>query len=133
MKVRVKTGGDPKDKKAPTAAELAEANRIAKEFAIRRNLISGENTHVGNQIPKYIDAATGKELVAGSIQPQAGSTNYNVPSYVKSLEWDDRANLPYYIDEKTGDLTYVAKDLFYSPRFRRPTPITSLLNGMARR
>lgn len=137
MKVRVKTGGDPKEKKAPTSSELAEANRIAKEFSVRRNLIIGENAHVGNKIPQYVEAGTGKVLTPNDVTPPLGKLSSLVPSYVKSLEWDAKANLPYYIDEKTGDTQYVAKELFYSPRFKRTqapqVPITSLLNGMAKR
>ena len=112
-KVMVKT-------KAPTPEELAAANAMAKDLAIRRGLISGENTHTGGQIPKFYDARTGADIT-GKPDPLVtmGRVETRVPTYVSSLEWDDQANLPYYIDEKTGDMKYVAKDLFYLPRFRK--------------
>lgn len=132
MKVRVKTGGgDPTEKKKPTANELAEANRVAKEFAVRRGLMIGENAHVGGQIPKYIDARTGKELLPNAIQPPLGNLSNKVPLGIQELEWDAKANLPYYIDPQTGDTQYVAKELFYSPRFRRnKIPITAISNPL---
>lgn len=132
-------GGDKKPSKiksskppSPTPAELAAANKFAKEMALRRGLISGENTHVGNQIPKFFDARTGKELGVGDVEPGIGRLDTKVPLYVKSLEWDAQSNLPYYIDEKTNDIKYVAKDLFYSPRFRKPITQQSILDVVKR-
>src|SRR5574341_506991 len=135
MKVRLNGGDDPKKPikiktNKPTAAELEAANILAKDIAVRKGLISGESTHVGGEIPKFYDARTGKELVAVIIPPPVGKLSNKVPLYVKSLEWDADANLPYYIDEQTGDMQYVNKDLFHSPRFqstRGTTPITSLV------
>jgi hypothetical protein len=124
MKVRLTgIGGErgkakPKSKStAPTQAELAAATKMAKDFSVRRNLLMGENVHTGGQTPKFYDARTGKELLPGDVQSPGGRLLNKVPLYVQSLEWDDKANLPYYIDEKTGDIQYVQKDLFHSPRF----------------
>jgi hypothetical protein len=132
MKVRVRTsGGDPKEKRKPTASELAEANRIAKDFAVRRNLIIGENAHVGNQIPQYVEAGTGRVLTKNDAISPMGKLSNKVPLGIQELEWDAKANLPYYIDPQTGDTQYVAKELFYSPRFRRnKIPITSISNPL---
>ena len=113
MKLIVKKtlGDDDPKKKA-----LAEANAKVKEFAVRRGLIIGNDAHV-DSIPKYIDAKTGKDITGVTTNlPQSQITPY-VPPYVKSLEWDAKANMPYFIDEKTGDQRYVPKDYFYLPRF----------------
>lgn len=116
----------------PTSAEVEAATRFAKEMAIKRGLISGENTHTGGLIPKFVDEA-GRELMPGDVSPEVGRLDSKVPSYVKELEWDAKANLPYYMDEKTGDLKYVAKDLFHLPRFRKAVPLSSMTNSIAKR
>lgn len=139
MRIKVTGGGDPikktkiKSKSGPTPAELEAANKLARDISVRRGLIQGENLNVGNQIPKFIDAASGKELLPGAATPETGRLASKVPLYVKSLEWDSKAGLPFYTDEKTGDLQYVAKDLFYSPRFRKATPADSILNSVVKR
>jgi len=130
MKVRIKSGGD-KDKK-PTPAEIEAANKLARDISVRKNLLMGENIHVGDQIPKFYDARSGKELLPGDVQPPVGRLTNKVPLYVESLEWDSKANLPYYVDEKTGDLQYVQKDLFHAPRFS-PNKNQSILNSVAKK
>jgi hypothetical protein len=136
MKVRITGGGEGEKKSSkpapPSRAEVEAANKFAKEFAIRRNLISGENTHTGGQVPKFVDARTGMD-VTGNIPPPVGRLTDKVPLYVKSLEWDDKANLPYYVDEKSGDTQYVAKDLFYSPRFNPNRGKSILSQSIAKR
>lgn len=130
MKIRLSSGGDDKNKpasKTPTPAEIEAATIFARDMARRRGLMSGENTHTGGQVPPFIDAATGKQLLPGAIDPAVGRLSNKVPLYVKSLEWDSKAGLPFYIDEKTGDMQYVAKDLFHSPRFS-PNKGKSLLD-----
>ena len=109
-KVRVST---PK----ASAADVEAANRFAKDFAVRRGLISGENTHTGGVVPQFVDPL-GKPIVKQDVAPVGMLTN-KVPAYVKQLEWDAKSNLPYYIDAASGDAQYVNKELFYSPRFRR--------------
>lgn len=112
---------DPKKK--PTPAQLAAANAEAKRLAVSKGLMIGESAHVGDRIPNYIDARTGREITEADIEPPVGVLSNKVPMYVQSLEWDDKANLPYYIDEKTGDAQYVIKELFFSPRFKKAKPI----------
>ena len=135
MKVRITSGGEePKGspkvrvKKAatPSLAELEAANKFAKDLAARKGLVNAESFHVGNQIPKFIDDRTGKEATQGNIIPGVGKLSATVPSYVKSLEWDDQKSMPYYVDQSTGYMQYVPKDLFYSPRFN-PNKGQSLL------
>lgn len=145
MAVKLKMGGGDEPKKAtkvrvtkleegkPTPEALEAANRLAKDIAIRRGLISGENTHTGGQIPKFIDQRTGKELTAADAMPPIGRFTNKVPLYVKSLEWDASSNLPYYIDEKTGDMQYVQKDLFYSPRFRMASATQPITNSIVKK
>lgn len=123
---KIKVGGDPKKSAKvtkPTPAELEAANKFAKSIALRRGLISGENTHTGGQVPRFYDSRTGKDIT-GQPDPTLtmGRISDKVPLYVNSLEWDEQAQLPYYVDEKTGDTQYVNKDLFYSPRFRKTAP-----------
>ena len=129
-KIKIIGGGDEpakttkikvSKKPAATSAEVEAANQFAKSFALRRGLVSGENTHTGGQVPKFIDQRTGAD-VSGVVAPPIGKMSNRVPAYVTSLEWDKDANLPYYIDDKTGDTQYVDKELFYSPRFRRAVP-----------
>ncbi len=142
--MQIKIKGDPVDggKKptkvrvkapTPTPAELEAANKMARDISVRRGLIMGENVHTGGQIPKFIEATTGKELLPGDIDPAVGRLSNKVPLYVKSLEWDSKAGLPFYVDEKTGDMQYVAKDLFHSPRFSPNRGKTSLLQSVAKR
>jgi hypothetical protein len=142
MAIKLKTGGGDPGKKTkvrvsgakpatPSASELEAANRFAKDFALRKGLISGENTHVGGVIPKFVDPL-GKPA-----QPVApvGMLSNRVPAEIKSLEWDAKANLPYYIDPQSGDSKYVAKELFYLPRFRRSNALLEnpLGNPIAKR
>ncbi len=108
-------------KAAASSAEVEAANQFAKSFALRRGLLSGEDTHTGGLVPKFIDQRTGAD-VTGMAAPPIGKLTNKVPAYITSLEWDKDANLPYYIDDKTGDTQYVDKELFYSPRFRRAVP-----------
>lgn len=137
MAVKIKTGGEDKPKPTkvkvakPSPKELEAANNLAKDIAVRRGLVSGLDTHTGGQIPKFIDDRTGKELVAGAPSPQLGSLSANVPAYVKELSWDKTTNQPYYVDEQTGYIKYVPKDLFYSTRFNPNKGIAA--NALAKR
>jgi hypothetical protein len=101
-----------------TPADVEAANRFAKDFALRKGMISGENTHTGGVVPPFVDPAGRPYMPPKDVAP-VGMLSNKVPSEVTSLEWDDKANLPYYIDPKSGDSKYVAKELFYSQRFRR--------------
>jgi len=97
--------GDPKGKTTkikasakPAASELEAANRFAKNFATRRGLLSGENTHTGGAIPQFVEGRTGQVIPTGQPEPPICNLSNKVPAYVTSLEWDDKSNLPYYID-----------------------------------
>ncbi len=109
-------GGDPKN---PNRKDLDRANIFAKEFATRKGLVIGNDAHVGNSIPKFVDNK-GKELVGGmnSSLPPRTITNINlIPSYVKNLELDPDTKVPYYLDEQTGDIQYVHPDIARTERF----------------
>ena len=121
IKIKVAAGNPEKKTKVrvstakTTPADVEAANRFAKDFALRRGLISGENTHTGGIVPQFVDPSG---MPAQPVAP-VGMLSNKVPAEIKSLEWDAKANLPYYIDPKSGDSKYVAKELFYAPRFRR--------------
>ena len=143
MAIKIKItdpGTDPKKKvtkiKAtakPSSTELEAANRFAKDFAVRRGLLSGEETHTGGKIPQFVEGRTGQVIPTGQPEPPLGTLSNKVPAYVTSLEWDDKSNLPYYIDEKTGDTKYVAQELFHSPRFKRAVPAAVATTSIVKR
>lgn len=112
-KLRIK-----KDDK-PTPQQLAAANQFAKDFAKRQNLIIGENAHVGNSIPKFIDAATGQPVVGQSQFPSNTITDIRqIPSYVTAdniIKGKD--GLSYFEDQQKGDLIPIHPDILRSPRF----------------
>lgn len=110
----------------PTAKEILAANLFAKEFARKRHHIMAEETHVGNQVPKFLDAA-GNELPKNFSNVPQHMISQKVPTYVKELEWDSKANLPYYVDDQSGDIKYVSRDFFYSDRFQ-PKRNTNILD-----
>lgn len=131
MATKLKIGGGDTGKKTTkvkvstkaTPADVEAANRFAKDFALRKGLISGENTHTGGVVPEFVNASG---LPTQAVAP-VGMLSNKVPAEIKSLEWDAKANLPYYIDPQSGDSKYVAKELFYLPRFRRsnaPQPMS---------
>ena len=135
MATKLKVGGGGGDKKTKVkvstakaaSADLEAANKFARDFALRKALISGENTHTGGVIPPFVDKSG---MAAQPVAP-VGMLSNKVPAEIKSLEWDAKANLPYYIDPKSGDSKYVAKELFYLPRFRRSSA-TPALNSIAK-
>lgn len=123
MATKLKIGGGDTGKKTTkvkvstkaTPADVEAANRFAKDFALRKGLISGENTHTGGVVPEFVNASG---LPTQAVAP-VGMLSNKVPAEIKSLEWDAKANLPYYIDPASGDTKYVNKEMFYLPRFRR--------------
>lgn len=102
--------------KKPTPQQLEAANKVARGFAMRRHLVSGENTHVGNSLPKYVDTS-GREVSPDRTPIPSQMIMKVPPSYVTKLDWDENANLPYFFDDKTGDIQYVNKEWFYTDRF----------------
>lgn len=121
---KLKIKGDPPTT-TPTPLEIQAANNFAKMFAIRRHLVSGQNTYVGNQLPQFVDES-GKPYVARMGNIPQSMVQSIPPPYVKELQWDDHANLPYYIDEKSGDKQFVKKDWFFSDRFNPKRGKTNL-------
>ena len=115
-KLRIKKTGEPTPK--PTLQELAQANQFAKDFATRKGLVIGQDAHVGNALPKFIDAATGQPVVQGQtkLPPNTIMDIRNVPSYVKELQMGDD-NIPYFKDQSTGDIQFVHPDIARSSRF----------------
>jgi hypothetical protein len=124
IKLRVAAGEPEKKTKVRVSASKASpadveaANNFAKNFALRRGLVSGENTHTGGVVPAFVDPS-GKPVPLPQTVAPVGMLSNKVPAYVKQLEWDEESKLPYYIDSASGDMKYVNKELFYSPRFRR--------------
>jgi hypothetical protein len=118
-------GDDPK----PTKQQLLEANIFAKQFAKRKGHLNPELTHVGNKIPQFVDAS-GKPLPKNFTPVPAHQINQQVPSYVKELEWDETANMPFYKDSQSGDIKYVNRDLFFTDRYnpRRTYARNSILD-----
>ncbi|GEM_PF-5066067 len=101
-----------------TKEQIAEANKQAKKFAVERNLIMGENATVGNRVPDYVDINGNKLSPDYSPIPKSLVSPY-VPQQVNELFWDEKLNLPYYIDPSSGDIQYTQKQNFYSPRFKK--------------
>lgn len=138
MKIRIGPGDEKKPSKpkvkvkAPTKSELEAANAFAKDIAARKGLFNAENMHVGGQVPKFIDDA-GRGLDPNATPQPTPNLPTNVPNYVKSLEWDKDKNLPYYIDEKTGYMQYVPKEVFFSSRFNPQKGKVSIVDVIAKR
>jgi hypothetical protein len=107
----------PGDKK-PSAMELATANQFAKTFAKVHIPMIGEDAHVGNSIPKFVDEA-GRNITGQPAKP-GFKLNTQVPSYVTSLQYDDQMKYPYYVDQTSGDNMYVPHEYMNLPRFKQP-------------
>lgn len=113
----------------PTKKQLADANTFAKAFAVRRGMITGEDTNVGNQVPQFVD--TKGNVVGKDYSPlSGGNVSTYVPPEVKDLQWDADMNMPFYIDPQSGDAKYTSKDNFYSPRFRKSGPPAMTWGGV---
>lgn len=111
-KTKIKVSG----KNEPTPEALAEATQLAQRLVSQHGGFNAENIHTGGKIPEFYDEA-GRRIMPGTPPPEVSNLPTNVPGYVKKLEWDAEKNLPFYVDEKTGYMQYVPKDLFYSARF----------------
>jgi hypothetical protein len=70
-KIRIGFTGDDPKKLSPL--ELMAQNKFAREFAVRKGLIIGNDAHVGKEGAKFIDAATGKETTGQSKLPSIQS------------------------------------------------------------
>jgi hypothetical protein len=115
MKLVVKRKGDE-----PTPQEIEAQNKRAREFAVRKGLIIGNDAHVGKEGAKYIDASTGKELVGGNSSLPYGTITdiRQIPLDVtdKDISYDEK-NMPYYVDKTSGDFKYIHPDIARSSRF----------------
>ncbi len=105
-------GGEPK----PTTQQLLEANLFAKAFARRKGHLAAEATHTGGEIPKFTDAS-GRPLLKDFSPLPISMVSPKVPAYVKELQWDEANNMPYYVDNQSGDLKYVQRDLFFTDKY----------------
>lgn len=114
-RLRIKTTGDPK----PSPEELAKANAVLKDIATRRGIVNAASLTVGNKLPRYIDSATGKDItnVPAAKYPQGTIMDIRqVPLSVTELQFDNKANLPYFLDDN-GYIKYVHPDIAASSRF----------------
>jgi hypothetical protein len=113
-------GDDPKKKalssfKSPT--EIDKANRFAKDFAKRKNMLIGDDAWVGKEVGDPVPqfrTEDGKPYVPK--QMPAYKIKNEVPDYVTKLEWDNAWGQPYYHNDY-GDMVYVDKKFYNSPRF----------------
>jgi hypothetical protein len=101
-----------------TQQQLDAANEQARRLVARKNGDRPDLAYVakniGDQVPQYKDP-TGRPY---NPLPPSNMSTY-IPPYVKDLQWNPELNLPYYIDEKTGDIQYTAQENFNLPRFRK--------------
>jgi len=117
MAIKIKVGGGDSKKKATkvkvttkaSSADVESANKFAKEFALRKGLISGENTHTGGIVPQFVNPSG---LPAQTVAP-VGMLSNKVPAEITSLEWDAKANLPYYIDPVTPKANFTIPIFIY--------------------
>jgi len=117
-------GGDDDPKKKPTPKMIADANAFARSFGARKLPFIGENLHTGNTVAPFIDAATGMDI--SGIAPPPIKLPFGtitdprmIPSYVtdKDIIRDDPNNVPYFINQETGDMQYIHPDLLTMRRF----------------
>ena len=128
----MKYSGDPEDGKKPSAKKLEEANQFAKRFALRNNLIFGENAHVGNQIPKFVDESGMDVTNMQSKLPSNIITDIRrIPSYVTADNLiKGKDGMTYFEDQTTGDMLPIHPDILRSPRFN-PNRGIPIQNQMA--
>lgn len=127
-KVRIAFTGD--DPKKPSPYEIMAANRFAKDFARRKGLVIAQDAHVGNAVPKFIDATTGKEAtVNAKLPPNTVTDIRQLPSYVKAdnlVKGQD--GLSYFENQVTGDMTPIHPDIVRSKRLNPNRGKTNLLS-----
>lgn len=97
---------------------IDEANVYARNLAFRRQLVSGENTNVGNSLPAYKDAQGNLLPDTWTPVPQNSIKSY-IPPSVTDLQWSEESNLPYYMDPNSGDIVYTNRSNFDLPRFQQ--------------
>lgn len=85
-----------------------------------------ENINTGMKFLKYKmpdGSALYKEQLPVTPKTNLDITQY-VPSDIKSLNWDETNNLPYYTDPQSGDIKYVPQHYIHLPRFRPAIGLT---------
>lgn len=97
---------------------LQEANIEAKRFATSRGLVSGQNTYV-DQIPQYIDQATGKPYVPGPTKPRA----FTVPNDIRPEDIHSSQGMHWYLHPQTGEPIDIDPSVLNQPRFRKSTQV----------
>jgi hypothetical protein len=100
---------DPEDPKRKQAVALA------KRMGIEKELISGENTTIGTEIPKFYDEA-GRDITGRPAQKPNIKLQTYVPKGISELLEDD-TGYPYFEDPQTGEQVHVPQDYRYLPRF----------------
>lgn len=129
-KIRVTKSGDEPKKLSPQ--DIASQTAFAKNFALRKNLLIGQNAYVGSEGAPFVDAS-GKDITG---VPSQSKLPYNtitdirkIPAYVAAsdIKYDDV--VPYYIDQQTGDAQPIHPDIARSSRFNpnRGKTITDLM------
>jgi len=100
-----------KEDPTPTPEQLAAANAFAKDISRRKGLVNWQDKTVGDTIPKFV--GNGMEA---KLPPRTITDINQIPLSVKSLQWDDKMNVPYFEDDN-GYIQYVHPNIFYSSRF----------------
>jgi hypothetical protein len=123
---------DPKKK--PTKEELAKANSFARQFALRKNLITGENTNVGNAIPPFIDAQTGVDLTGkpntSQLPPNTITDIRMLPNYVTSNDLITGKDGLSYFQNQDGDMIPIHPDIVRSSRLNPNRGQTDLTRAL---
>lgn len=104
--------------------ELSVAKGLAANNA--QNAVGIENVNTGMKFLKYKmpdGSALYKEQLPVAPKTNLDITQY-VPSDIKSLNWDETNNLPYYTDPQSGDIKYVPQHYIHLPRFRPAIGLT---------
>src|SRR5882672_8360499 len=98
IKIKVNPGDKNPAKKAATQADVNAANAMAKRLAMKKGLLSGEETYavkkVGDELPRFIDAATGKDTDPTGLPPTKRASK--IPSYVKPEDIKSEQGVSWY-------------------------------------
>lgn len=106
------------DPSKPTPQQLQAANQFAKTWALRNNLISGENTHVGGAIPPFVDSRTGQDITGVTALPAGTITDIRqIPSYVTADNIIQGKDGFHYFEDQNGDMKPIHPDILRTPRF----------------
>lgn len=113
----------PNPKKKLSQVELAKQNALARSFAMRKIPMIGESAHVGEYGAPFIDAQTGMDITGMPDRTQMPANLITdprmIPSYItdKDIMMNNETNVPYYIDQETGDMQPIHPDILSLRRF----------------